>query len=96
MPTAPPDLPGLAWVLAQETVTEMAVDMQKQRTGETATSAAELYRFMQVGPLPPCLAECSGRTLAGRRGSWLQGHACLLNLLTETGGFCPARVLSWP
>mgnify|MGYP006973285635 CR=1 FL=1 len=44
----------------QETVTEMAVDMQKQRTGETATSAAELYRFMQVGGsdrpgLEPCL-----------------------------------------
>ncbi|GAB4818097.1 hypothetical protein N2152v2_005143 [Parachlorella kessleri] len=37
---------GIARFL-QETVTEMAVDMQKQRTGETATSAAELYRFMQ-------------------------------------------------
>lgn len=26
----------------------MAVDMQKQRSGETATNAAELYRFMQA------------------------------------------------
>ena len=27
----------------------MAVDMQKKGGGETATSAAELYRFMQAG-----------------------------------------------
>lgn len=31
----------------QDTVAEMASDMQKSRSGETATSAEELYRFMQ-------------------------------------------------
>ncbi|KAL4859684.1 Mitochondrial proton/calcium exchanger protein [Chlorella vulgaris] len=31
----------------QDTVAEMASDMQKSRSGETATSAEELYQFMQ-------------------------------------------------
>ena len=31
----------------QDTVAEMASDMQKSSSGETATSAEELYHFMQ-------------------------------------------------
>ena len=38
-------LPGLSCL--QDTVAEMASDMQKSRSGETATSAEELYLFMQ-------------------------------------------------
>ena len=38
-------LPGLPCL--QDTVAEMASDMQKSRSGETATSAEELYLFMQ-------------------------------------------------
>ena len=43
----PPPLPRSAPPPHQDTVTEMAQDMQHSRSEETKASAAELYRFMQ-------------------------------------------------